>query len=77
LCADPIQSWAIGASAELDPSLLELLEDGFSQRQEDEDRFDAAVGLCGMLDAISGKASTEAPDDAHVRVVEGWMLGVR
>ena len=67
--------WADAASVELHPDLRAEIEDGFGIAKDGEDRFDAVVGLLGMVNVILGHRSPGEPDDEHARRVEGWMLG--
>lgn len=55
--------------------LLPFIEDGFGPDKAGEDRFDAAVGLLGMLDIVHGRRSEGAPTLDAVRKWEGWILG--
>jgi len=57
----------------LDPRLAAELEAGF----EDDDRFDAFVGLVGMINVIRGRQAPGDPPDEEIRSIEGWMLGQR
>lgn len=60
----------------LDTSLLHpFIEDGFGSDKAGEDRFDAVVGLLGMLDVVGGRRSEGIPAIASVRKWEGWILG--
>jgi hypothetical protein len=59
----------------LRPELEQEIEDGFGKRADGEDRFDAVVGLLGMLQVVLGLRSPGEPQDAEVRTIEGWMLG--
>lgn len=60
-----------GASVDL--SLL--IEDGFGERAQGEDAFDALVGLMGMLDVIAGRRGEGLIEDAGIRRWEGWIFG--
>jgi len=40
-----------------------------------EDRFDAVVGLMGMLDVLFRYRPLDEPVDERVRKIEGWILG--
>ena len=46
----------------------------FGARNDGEDRFDAVVGLLGMLDVVLGNLPSGEPEDDTTRV-EGWILG--
>ena len=55
----------------LDAELVEEISRGF----ENDDAYDAFVGLLGMLNVVQGfRAEAPAMDDVVFRV-EGWMLG--
>ena len=51
------------------------IEDGFGAGASGEDRFDALVGLLGMLNVVLGRRPSGEPDDPAVRRIEGWILG--
>jgi hypothetical protein len=54
-----------------------LIEAGFGPREDDEDKFDAFVGLLLMI-AVANKRHPMGPDrfsDAEKRI-EGWMIGL-
>ena len=51
------------------------IEDGFGAGADGEDRFDAVVGLLGMLNVVLGRRPSGEPDDPVVRRIEGWILG--
>jgi hypothetical protein len=51
------------------------IEDGFGAGADGEDRFDAVVGLLGMLNVVLGRRPSGEPDDPTVRRIEGWILG--
>lgn len=62
----------------LDGAALEVtITDGFGIDKTGEDRFDAAVGLLGMLDVVEGRRAEGTPDDDDVATWEGWILGQR
>jgi hypothetical protein len=60
---------------ELAPELRAQIDDGFGKRPDGEDRFDATVGLLGVLGVVLGRHSAGEPADAEVRAIEGWILG--
>jgi hypothetical protein len=64
---------ALGVS--LEPALEQQLRDGFGGRADGEDRFDAAVGLLGMLNVVAGRRAAGEPADPELRRIEGWILG--
>jgi hypothetical protein len=53
------------------------IEDGFGGGADGEDRFDAMVGLVGMLQVVLGERASGEPDDPAVTRIEGWILGQR
>lgn len=55
----------------------EEIERGFGAGRDGEDRFDAAVGLLGMLDVIAAGRPPGNPPGAPVGTAEGWILGLR
>ncbi|NHT74205.1 MULTISPECIES: DUF429 domain-containing protein [Rhizobiaceae] len=70
-----LQRW-ITRRAHVDASaILELIEDGFGSDKTGEDRFDATVGLLGMIDVVTEARPEGAPTDDAVKTWEGWILG--
>ncbi len=69
----------VAAARELDvelaPELHAQIGDGFGKRPDGEDRFDATVGLLGMLGAVLGRHPAGEPADPEIRRIEGWILG--
>lgn len=59
----------------LSGALRKVIKDGFGSDASGEDRFDAVVGLFGMIDVVIGELPAGAPDDEEIRRIEGWMLG--
>lgn len=53
------------------------LDDAFGDHSTAEDRFDAFVGLIGMLNVLSGRRPAGPPPNlpGEVTAVEGWILG--
>lgn len=56
-------------------ALFPMIDDGFGNDKAGEDRFDAVVGLLGMLDVVDGRRDEGSPDNEAVRQWEGWILG--
>jgi hypothetical protein len=73
--APPLLAWASAAGVDLDPALRAQIEDGFGDDPRGDDRFDAVVGLAGMLNVVLGRRPAGDPDDDVVRRIEGWILG--
>jgi hypothetical protein len=63
----------LGVAAE--PAARAEIADGFGAGASGEDRFDAVVGLLGMLNVVLGRRPPGEPDDPIVRRIEGWNLG--
>nr|WP_302052399.1 DUF429 domain-containing protein [Devosia sp. WQ 349K1] len=55
--------------------LLAALEDGFGEDKTGEDRFDAFVGLLGMLSVVTGERAEAIGVDESILIHEGWILG--
>ncbi|MCZ8105787.1 MAG: hypothetical protein O9972_48870 [Burkholderiales bacterium] len=73
--APSVETWAARRGHELSPDLRDELSDGFGAGADGEDRFDAVLGLCGMVEVISSRRAEGAPDTDAVRRWEGWILG--
>lgn len=73
--AGALRTWARVAGVVLGSPLVAALEDGFGTEASGEDQFDAVVGLLGMLNVILGHRSPGEPEAAHLRRIEGWILG--
>ncbi|SIR05275.1 hypothetical protein SAMN05880582_1067 [Rhizobium sp. RU20A] len=70
-----MRSW-LAARETIDATrLLPIIDGGFGADTAGEDRFDAAVGLLGMLDVVDGRRDEGAPASDAVRRWEGWILG--
>jgi len=68
-------AWTSERNVRLSAELASLVRDGFGERADGEDAFDAITGLCGMIEVADGRR-TEALDalwTADPR--EGWILG--
>jgi hypothetical protein len=64
-------NWAQSANVTLDPDLRRTIEDGFPN----DDAFDAAVGLFGMLEVLMNRRESGEPDNERARKLEGWIFG--
>ena len=74
--AAPLLAWAERRAVALSRELERLLREGFGAGAEGEDLFDSVLGLFGMLEVATAHRSEGVPDDAAVREVEGWILGL-
>jgi hypothetical protein len=74
--ASALLTWARTAHVRLTPELRTELRKGFGASAEGEDRFDAVVGLFGMLNVVLQHRPPGDPiKDDVVRKIEGWILG--
>ena len=72
--AKTMHKWAETNDVRLTDQLSTEIEDGFGRDKDGEDRFDAVVGLLGMLDVVLGHLPSGEPKDDSTRI-EGWILG--
>ena len=72
--AGALEAWARTNRVRLTGRLRATIMDGFGGGADGEDRFDAVVGLWGMLDVALGNRAPGEPDD-ETTWVEGWILG--
>lgn len=73
--APALQRWAIGRRIALGEELRPLLRDGFGDLATGEGRFDALIGVAGMLEVIAGGRPEMPPMSNERRILEGWILG--
>ena len=76
-CAKGVMRKAADAGIELLPDLIDELRDGFGSGSDGEDRFDAVMGVLGMIAVVRGEREVGIPEGDEVRRVEGWILGRR
>lgn len=69
-----ILEWAEERGVDFAAPVLAALADGFGTRPDGEDRFDAFMGLLGMIEVASGRRD-EGKAPADVAGWEGWILG--
>jgi hypothetical protein len=72
-----LAAWAERAQVKLDPTLMGEIEAGFGSKDDGEDRFDAVIGLFGMLNVVLGFQPAGEPGREVLRKIEGWILGQR
>lgn len=75
-----LQAWAnqvgVADRVTLEPSAQEAIESAFGDRADGEDRFDAFIGLLGMLNIVLGRRPAGEPrEESPQHLVEGWILG--
>ncbi len=73
--ADQLITWARDHQLGLDSSILNMIQDGFGNGLDGEDRFDALVGLYGMINVILGNRPTGEPAPPLITKIEGWIFG--
>jgi hypothetical protein len=69
-----LSSWAERHLLDLDPLIIRMILDGFGDDSFGEDRFDALIGLYGMINIVQGFHPSGEPFPLHVRRVEGWII---
>lgn len=74
--APALLAWAAGNPVAVSDELEMALRGGFGAAADGEDRFDAVVGLMGMLNVVFGRRPSGEPGDETVRRMEGWILGL-
>ncbi len=73
--AGALLAWASAANVTVTADLHRAITAGFGADAAGEDRFDAVVGLFGMLEVVLGRRPPGEPSDPAVRRIEGWILG--
>lgn len=73
--AQTLLDWACQTGVDIDPALRVAIEDGFGATVDGEDRFDAVVGLFGLLNIVLGRRPSGDPTDPAIGRIEGWILG--
>lgn len=73
-CAHTLSDW-LGQHAQASQGLLAQVASGFGPKADGEDRFDALVGLLGMMDVVERRRDSGNPPLASVGEWEGWILG--
>ncbi len=67
--------WAEGHRLELAGPLLDSLRDGFGDRPNGEDQFDALAGLYGMINVVQGDHVFWELLSPVISRIEGWIFG--
>jgi hypothetical protein len=73
--AATLLEWATASGVQPAAALAADLHDGFGSAANGEDRFDATVGLFGMLNVALGLRPPGDPAEHNLRRIEGWILG--
>ena len=72
--ATAISKWAERNHVEFSAEMLRSIQGGFSRHATGEDRFDAALGLFGMIEVVEGRRA-EGGSTPDARSWEGSILG--
>lgn len=75
-CATALFTTAEKVGCKLSDAAYQEVEIGFGSAADGEDRFDAFVGLMGMLLVVGQKLTEGRPPNDQIREVEGWLLGL-
>jgi hypothetical protein len=67
--------WADFTGLKIDPALADQIHDGFGASASAEDRFDALVGLFGILNVVLGFNPLVEPTSKQIQDIEGWIFG--
>jgi hypothetical protein len=73
--ATAITTWAAQHNVLLSPELRADVADGFGSEAGGEDRFDALLGLLGMIEVAEGRRPEMTERHAATVTWEGWILG--
>ncbi len=70
-----LKKWASRHQVILTSKLIDQLDKGFGSSEGGDDKFDAVVGLFGIIEVVIGRRAPGDPDTESVRQLEGWILG--
>jgi hypothetical protein len=73
--SEQLISWPSTHRLELSPSLKNRIVDGFGSGRDEEDQFDALVGLYGMINIVTGCHDVWEPRLPQLCEIEGWIFG--
>lgn len=73
--AAAIFGWAAKNRVAFAAACRNQIEGGFSSDRAGEDRFDALLGLLGMIEVADHRRPEGCPDDEAILRWEGWILG--
>jgi hypothetical protein len=74
-CAPGILAWAQVARVDFSEKLVAELHDGFASAPDGEDRFDAVIGVLGMISVFQKTRPSGPAELRKCLPVEGWILG--
>lgn len=75
--APPLLAWADATRVDLHLAMQDAIRNGFGTSASGEDRFDATIGLFGMLNVLLGHRRIDEPKSEEIRGIEGWIFGQR
>jgi hypothetical protein len=70
-----ISQWAAKNGVAFTSICRRHIDDGFGSDRVGEDRFDALLGLLGMIEVVEQRRHEGRPDDQDILRWEGWILG--
>lgn len=70
-----ILGWAERHGVALAPIVMTMLLAGFGEDAAGEDRFDAFMGLLGMIEVVEGRRADGPSLSLEIARWEGWILG--
>ncbi len=73
--AAPLRAAMQALNTNPSPAMSAAIDDGFGADAAGEDRFDATIGVLGVINVIAGNRPDGIPDDPWLRRWEGWVLG--
>jgi hypothetical protein len=73
--AEQLISWADAHDLDLEGPILHSVMDGFGNGLDGEDRFDAFIGLYGMINVILRNHTAWEPNLHQISKIEGWIFG--
>lgn len=62
-------------AAQPSPDLAAAIAEGFGADAQGEDRFDATIGVLGVINVLAANRPDGIPADPWLRRWEGWVLG--
>lgn len=71
---DTLQTRSFKHGIQFSDAMRDDLANGFGSAKTGEDRFDAAIGLLGMIEVVDGRRAA-GPTQIEDAPSEGWILG--
>jgi hypothetical protein len=72
---ESLPGWARRRDITFSTELSAQIQEGFGARADGEDKFDALIGLLGMIEVVGGRRLERPSDHTSVLSWEGWVLG--